>query len=388
MSPPKGRDDVTTKPPATRWTRDLLGRHEDWRKWLAAQRRAGHVTAVVPPVKTSVTHPLQVDFLPRDEVGLPGRIGWCAAPGRKDYHAQDGPWHRDLDVDLARLRERYRADQLITLLERGEFVRDELGELRIGDLLFRAKRLGLHAELCSMPGAGVVVATEQLFTLVERVLAAAAASQVVILHCRTGHGRSAVVVACCLCALGASVDEAVATVRALRPAALWAAADLQSLRACDRLWRTRLMERADVGDNNDVYPLFGSSSSTPGLLRAEPLAPLSQAGAATLSFDAAIGGAPMPPQLDVGDLFHVLPGRVLSFGSSPSCDISIVDRRLEPVHALVMFAAVGEGALLVADFGTKYGTRVCGHLVRTGYLSLGGELLLADAYRFRLLSIG
>lgn len=341
-----------------------------------------------PPVKTSVTHPLQVDFLPRDEVGLPGRIGWCAAPGRKDYDAQDGPWHRDVNADLRRLFERYRAHQLITLLERGEYVRDELGDMRLEDLLFRAKQQGLQAELCSMPGAGVVVATEQLFTLVERVLAAAAASQVVVVHCRTGLGRAAVVVACCLCALGASVDEAITTVRSLRPAALRAPANLQSLSAFDRLWRTRMMERADGGQVSDVFPLFGLTPSHPGLIEAEPLAPLSHAGAATLSFAGVERGGVAPSHFDLGDLFHLLPGRVLSFGSSPTCDVSISDRRLEPVHALITFAAVGEGSLLVTDFGTKNGTRVCGQVAAAAFLPLGGDVLLADAYRFRFLSMG
>ena len=321
-------------------------------------------------------------------MGLPGRIGLSAAPGRKDYEASDGPWHRDLDADLRRLRRHYQVDQLVTLLERGEFVRDEFGELDINDLLYRAKRAGLRTELCSFPGRGVPVAIEQVFGLVERLLAAAAAEQVVVVHCRTGRGRSAVVAACCLCALGASADEAIASVRALRPRALQTPASLQSLTAFDRLWRTRMLERANGESVSEVFPLFGLTPSHPGIVEAAPLAPLSHAGAATLSFAGVSAGTPKPTTLDEGDLFHLLPGRVLSFGSSSTCDVTIADRRLEPVHALITFAAIGEGSLLVTDFGTKNGTRVCGQMAAAAFLPLGGEVLLADAYRFNFLSLG
>ena len=52
-------------------------------------------------VFTSESDPFHVDFLPDDEVNLPGRIGLAPAPGRVDPRAPEGPQKRDLDRDLA-----------------------------------------------------------------------------------------------------------------------------------------------------------------------------------------------------------------------------------------------------------------------------------------------
>jgi hypothetical protein len=58
---------------------------------------------------TSESHPIRVGILPREPHGLPGEIGLTFAPGRK------GPtkrWDRDLGVDLRRLREPYRTNDV------------------------------------------------------------------------------------------------------------------------------------------------------------------------------------------------------------------------------------------------------------------------------------
>jgi hypothetical protein len=51
-------------------------------------------------VRTSLSHPIRVDFVPPEACSLPGRIGITFAPG-KDAGAH---WNRDLGADLDRVR--------------------------------------------------------------------------------------------------------------------------------------------------------------------------------------------------------------------------------------------------------------------------------------------
>lgn len=61
--------------------------------------------------KTSESHPIRVDFLPPEARLGPDRVGLMFAPG-KQADGVDGPWRRDLETDLVRLRSVWRADAL------------------------------------------------------------------------------------------------------------------------------------------------------------------------------------------------------------------------------------------------------------------------------------
>lgn len=67
--------------------------------------------------KTSETHPIRID-----SVDLPsgGRIGMTFCPGKRDPHAREGAWYRDLDTDLGIIR-KWGASQLVTLMQESEF---------------------------------------------------------------------------------------------------------------------------------------------------------------------------------------------------------------------------------------------------------------------------
>ncbi len=85
-------------------------------------------------VRDSQDHPIRVDFLEGEVLGLPGRLGMTILPGVKD----PGRWDRELEPDLTRLTRHYGTDTLVTLLEREEFAM-----YGVPDLPERARRAGL-----------------------------------------------------------------------------------------------------------------------------------------------------------------------------------------------------------------------------------------------------
>jgi hypothetical protein len=331
---------------------------------------------------------LLVDFLPQRELNLAGRIGLTEAPGRKDAgHA------RDLDADLKRLRQDYRVDVLVTLLERGQYVRDELSALKIPELLVRAQRHGLDSEWWPTPDGGVPVSLDRLLALVERILLRVRLGKIVVIHCREGLGRSGLVAACCLTAVGAAVDEALEVVRAVRPGAVETAAQHQCLRAFDELWRRRALERASPGAISTPFMAEDSSSAEHARISSTGLAPLSHPGAATLAYlgltevASAAGVAPGAP-LREGDLFHVTPGTVAWLGRGKECDITIASSQLSRRHAMLAFVAAVDRKLVLVDADSRNGLCVDRRERKVCFLGLGDEFALARAYRFRFESIG
>ena len=161
--------------------------------------------------KTSETDPIRVDFLPVDAVTLPGRIGMTFAPGKRDT-GQYGRWHRDRNADLRRLREVYRTSVLVSLVEP-----HELQELKIADLYDQAREVGLEVLTLPIADGSVPPSLEAMADLVRQILQRVQGGGNVVLHCRGGLGRTGLVAACCLVALGATADAAIRIVRAARP---------------------------------------------------------------------------------------------------------------------------------------------------------------------------
>ena len=161
-------------------------------------------------MRTSVSDPIRVDFLPREACSLPGRIGLTLAPGKKD-----DAWERDLVADVARLRETYDTSVLVSLVGDAE-----LELLGIPDLDWVARSRGVR--VCQLPvvDGGVPENGSDVVGLVRMALATAEVGDTVVVHCRGGLGRSGLFAACCLIALGHDPASAIHRVRATRPGAV------------------------------------------------------------------------------------------------------------------------------------------------------------------------
>ena len=164
-------------------------------------------------VGTSETDPIQVDFLPDDQVKTAGRLGMTFAPGMWAGSVH-GRWERDLATDMQELEEKHGTNVLVSLMEEHEYhgyripeflERDKLGGIEI--LRFAIKDMGVPQEAES----------ERFEAFVQDILQRLEQGQIVVVHCRGGLGRTGTVAACVLVALGNhSADEAIAAVRATR----------------------------------------------------------------------------------------------------------------------------------------------------------------------------
>lgn len=344
------------------------------------------------PPRTSHEERLRVFYLPDRAVNLDGRIGITIAPGMKGG-AADGAIDRNVDQDLERLRDRYHTHVLVTLLERGQYLRDEFQELGITDLLVRAQRAGIETEWVALPDGSVPVSLEQLHQVVERVLTLVRAGRNVVIHCRLGLKRSALVASCCLTALGADVEEALEVITRVHPGTMEETTQTQCLRSFDEMWRRRVMRRARPMAISEMFSDGESSGSNPIRISQTGMVPFSQAGAATLSFvgvdpQAAEAGVPNPAPLREGDHFHVMPGKGIWLGRGPECDITVASTQLSRLHAMIAFVPVAEMRLILVDLNSRNGTWVDEQQVNVHFLETGEEFTLARAYRFRFESVG
>lgn len=179
-----------------------------------------------PKERTSATHPIRVDFVELPP-GMPGKLGLTLAPGKQEFR-EEVHWKRDLQEDLERLRTHHQATVLVTLMERHEL--EKYGILPIFDL---ATKIGLHVHWTPM----VEFSTPPLPSLVDivkHILAAMKSGGTVVVHCRGGLGRTGVVTAACLVALGVSGPSAIETVRRVRPKALETAQQEAFIRELDK----------------------------------------------------------------------------------------------------------------------------------------------------------
>jgi ADP-ribosyl-[dinitrogen reductase] hydrolase len=166
------------------------------------------------PVRTSITHPLQIATLPVGENG--GRIGITFCPGKVDRSSVGGPWDRDLVADIAAVRE-WGASSVLTLLEPHEF--DLLSVQGLPDAVRDAGLLWLHAPIpdVSVPGPAFEAAWR---TVRSRLLNDLREGRSVVVHCRGGLGRAGTVAAKLLVMMGEDPSRAVEQVRSVRPGAI------------------------------------------------------------------------------------------------------------------------------------------------------------------------
>jgi len=136
------------------------------------------------------------------------------APGKK-ARGIDGRWERGLDADLERLREEYRTRVLVSLVEA-----HELRSLGITELPASAAKVYLKLLRFPIPDAGIPSSMSDTVEVVGKILEELRQGRTVVIHCRGGLGRTGLVAACCLTALGHEADAAIALVRTARPGAI------------------------------------------------------------------------------------------------------------------------------------------------------------------------
>ncbi len=162
---------------------------------------------------TSLSHPLRIDAVAVPGGGL---IGMTFCPGKKQPDAAMGAWDRDLDLDLACVRE-WGAVAVVTLMEE-----HELGKYQVERLGATAGALGM--EWHHLPIIDVDVPREPFEALWvrsgPRLREHLAGGRRILLHCRGGLGRTGTIAARLLAELGMPAQAAVAAVREARPGTL------------------------------------------------------------------------------------------------------------------------------------------------------------------------
>jgi hypothetical protein len=162
-------------------------------------------------LRTSENYPIHVDFLPERLVRLSGSLGMTIAPGKRNQGMRFH-WYRNLQQDLTRLRHDYGTNLLVTLLEA-----EEMAYLQIPDLLQAVPSYGMKSYWFPIPDFGTPSSMTGLMNLVKDILVALEGGRTTVVHCRAGLGRTGLVVASCLVALGYSAEEAFVQVRTSRP---------------------------------------------------------------------------------------------------------------------------------------------------------------------------
>jgi len=151
-----------------------------------------------------------------DVPGLPGRLAFGPAPGRKDPAAPPGHRDRDLASDLDALAARGVA-AVVTLVED-----HELRTLGIAAMAEAVRDRGmdwLHRPIAdyAVPSATFEAAWPETR---ERLRGTLSEGKTVFVHCRGGFGRSGAVATRLLAELGLPAEEALARVRTVRPGAV------------------------------------------------------------------------------------------------------------------------------------------------------------------------
>ena len=165
-------------------------------------------------VRTSISHPIEVNWIASKIGKGNGLFGITFAPGKKASSMYGSPWDRTLSVDLDRLKATYQVDALISLVEE-----EELKKLQITELVPEANFRKI-AVFRSPIVDGSVPSTEQALFICRYALSLANAGQKVVFHCRGGLGRAGTLTACTLAHLGLSPKDAIELTRKHRPGAI------------------------------------------------------------------------------------------------------------------------------------------------------------------------
>jgi len=164
--------------------------------------------------RTSHFHPIRVDWVDLARVpgmaSWPGRLGMTFLPGKR-YVGWTGDHWRDLEADARRLREHWRIDALLLLVED-----HELEMTGVPDIVEAMERQGV--EVLRHPVRDMDVPDDPIAyrATLDRVLQRLRGGQSVVVACRGGLGRTGTAVGCLLREGGLSGPDAVRLTREAR----------------------------------------------------------------------------------------------------------------------------------------------------------------------------
>ena len=146
--------------------------------------------------RTSLSHPILVNWIDRSIGEGQGAFGITFAPGKQASSMYGRPWSRDLNLDLDRLRSFFQVDALVSLVEEAE-----LEQLQIADLVKHAAERKIAVYRCPIAD-GSIPDLQQARNIALFAVTLARAGQRVVFHCRGGLGRAGTMAAICLLHLG------------------------------------------------------------------------------------------------------------------------------------------------------------------------------------------
>ncbi len=164
--------------------------------------------------RTSATDPLLIATI---SLGAKhGKLGLTICPGKQGESIYGAPWQRDLGADLVAIKA-WGGHAVITLMEQHEMDNDQLPDLGAS-----VKALGM--DWYHLPIVDEFI-PDQTFS--DRWLSAGVrireqlrSGRNILIHCRGGLGRTGLVAAKLLIELGWGVEDAISTVRDVRPGAI------------------------------------------------------------------------------------------------------------------------------------------------------------------------
>jgi ADP-ribosyl-[dinitrogen reductase] hydrolase len=158
-------------------------------------------------MRTSLTHPLYVTWIPLD--GDEGKLGMTLCPGKYQPVASTGAWDRQLDVDLTALvtMGTHRLVSLVT--------EDDMRVLRVETLGVDAQEMGIDWD--HLPIADTTVPTpgwlDAAIPVLEGLVETVPEGEVAVVHCMGGLSRAGTFMALYLWMRGMSMRVAIDHIR-------------------------------------------------------------------------------------------------------------------------------------------------------------------------------
>eukprot|EP01130_Rhizamoeba_saxonica_P015245 TRINITY_DN6799_c0_g1_i1.p1 TRINITY_DN6799_c0_g1~~TRINITY_DN6799_c0_g1_i1.p1 ORF type:complete len:493 (-),score=101.55 TRINITY_DN6799_c0_g1_i1:334-1758(-) len=177
---------------------------------------------------TSVSHPIEVDFVKSPEVPVLGncRIGMSMCPGRNKKN-----WRRDLPTDIAVLTS-CNIDITITTV-----TTDELVMMKIPHYFDALHDVGIETVHFPIKDKWLPKSQEEFMGLIEQMVEFVRQERVIHVHCNGGKGRTGLVVVATLVALGMEPGPAVDRVREARSGMIRNPAQLAYVRVFQKKWK-------------------------------------------------------------------------------------------------------------------------------------------------------